>query len=62
MDIAIVGPDPAAEPARRALDDVEANVMAVEADLLDGFDFAVVVGTTGDDTFRTAAEIGRAHV
>ena len=55
MDIAIVGPDPAAEPARRALDDVEANVMAVEADLLDGFDFAVVVGTTGDDTFRTAA-------
>ncbi|PSQ03840.1 bacteriocin biosynthesis protein SagD [Halobacteriales archaeon QS_6_71_20] len=55
MDIAIVGPEPAAEPVRRALDGVEANVMAVEAGLLDGFDHAVVVGTTGDAAFRTAA-------
>ncbi|QZP37934.1 YcaO-like family protein [Halobaculum magnesiiphilum] len=57
MDIAIVGPDPAAEPLRGAFADIEANVMEVEAGLLDGFDFAVVVGTTGDDAFRTATRL-----
>ncbi|MXR42753.1 bacteriocin biosynthesis protein SagD [Halobaculum sp. WSA2] len=57
MDIAIVGPDPAAEPIRGAFADIEANVMEVNAGLLDGFDFAVVVGTTGDDAFRTATRL-----
>ncbi|MFC6785553.1 YcaO-like family protein [Halobaculum halobium] len=57
MDIAIVGPDPAVEPIRGAVTDIEANVMEVEAGLLDGFDFAVVVGTTGDDAFRTATRV-----
>ncbi|QZX99487.1 YcaO-like family protein [Halobaculum rubrum] len=57
MDIAIVGPDPAVEPVRGAFADIEANVMEVDAGLLDGFDFAVVVGTTGDDAFRTATRL-----
>jgi len=57
MDIAIVGPDPAAESIRGAFADIEANVMEVEAGLLDGFDVAVVVGTTGDDAFRTATRL-----
>ncbi|MFC7098757.1 YcaO-like family protein [Halobaculum marinum] len=57
MDIAIVGPDPAVEPIRGAFADVDANVMEVEVGLLDGFDFAVVVGTTGDDAFRTATRL-----
>ncbi|UIO98637.1 YcaO-like family protein [Halobaculum sp. CBA1158] len=57
MDIAIVGPDPAAAAASEALADIEANVMPVEASLLDGFDLAVVVGTTGDDAFRTATRL-----
>ncbi|WP_284014072.1 YcaO-like family protein [Halobaculum litoreum] len=54
MDIAIVAPDPAAAPLRDAFADLDANVMEVEAGLLDGFDFAVVAATTGDGVFRTA--------
>ncbi|WP_435063793.1 YcaO-like family protein [Halobaculum sp. EA56] len=57
MDIAIVGPEPAVEPLRGAFADIEANVMEVEVGLLDGFDFAVVAGTTGDDAFRTATRL-----
>jgi len=57
MDIAIVGPGPAAEALRGAFADIEANVMEVEAGLLDGFDFAVVIGPTGDDAFRTATRL-----
>ena len=57
MDIAIVGPEPAVDPVRGAFADVDANVMEVEAGLLDGFDVAVVVGTTGDDAFRTATRL-----
>ncbi|QLG26686.1 YcaO-like family protein [Halorarum halophilum] len=54
MDIAIVGPDPAASALRGAFSDVDVNVMEVEVGLLDGFEFAAVVGTTGDERFRTA--------
>jgi ribosomal protein S12 methylthiotransferase accessory factor len=54
MDIAIVGPDPAAASAEAAFGDIDANVMPVETSQLDGFDFAVVIGTTGDDCFRQA--------
>ncbi|MFC7068468.1 YcaO-like family protein [Halobaculum lipolyticum] len=57
MDIAIVAPDPAVDPIRGAFADVDANVMEVEAGLLDGFDAAVVVATTGDDAFRTATRL-----
>ena len=54
MDIAIVGPDPAAAALRGAFSDVDVNAMEVTADRLDGFDFGVVVGTTGDATFGAA--------
>ncbi len=54
MDIAVVGPDPASEALRAAFADVDVNVMTVEPDLLDGFDFAAVVGTAGDGIFRAA--------
>lgn len=57
MDIAIVGPDPAASALRGAFSDVDVNVMEVEVGLLDGFEFAAVVGTTGDDRFRTANDL-----
>lgn len=57
MDIAIVGPEPAAGAVRGAFADVDANVMEVSAGQLDGFDFAVVVATTGDDAFRTATRL-----
>ncbi|MEF8781283.1 MAG: bacteriocin biosynthesis protein SagD, partial [Haloferacaceae archaeon] len=56
MDIAVVGDGPAAEAAEAGLADVDANVFAVEASLLDGFDRAVVVGSTGDEVFETANE------
>ncbi|WP_435147013.1 YcaO-like family protein [Halobaculum sp. P14] len=54
MDIAIVGPEPAAAALRDAFSDIDANVMEVGVDLLDGFDFAAVVGTAGDDVFAGA--------
>ncbi len=54
MDVAIVGPDPAAEAATAAFGDVDANVMPVDADLLDGFDVGVVIGTTGSSQFARA--------
>ncbi|AUX08534.1 ribosomal protein S12 methylthiotransferase accessory factor [Halalkaliarchaeum desulfuricum] len=54
MDIAVVGDGPAADAAEAGLADVDANVFAVEASLLDGFDRAIVVGTAGDDVFETA--------
>ncbi|WP_313695782.1 YcaO-like family protein [Halorarum halobium] len=57
MDIAIVGPDPAAAAVRAAFSDIDANVMEVDVDLLDGFEFAVVAGTTGDARFRRANEL-----
>ncbi|QLG62654.1 YcaO-like family protein [Halorarum salinum] len=57
MDVAIVGPDPAATALREAFTDIDANVMEVEVGLLDGFDFAVVVGTAGEERFRTANEL-----
>ncbi|ESP88855.1 YcaO-like family protein [Candidatus Halobonum tyrrellensis] len=54
MDIAIVGPDPAAAALRGAFSDVDVNAMEVTVDQLDGFDFGVVVGTAGDAAFETA--------
>ncbi|GAA0529563.1 YcaO-like family protein [Halorubrum ejinorense] len=57
MDIGLVGDGPAVEAAAAALDDVEVNAMPVEADLLDGFDLAVVVDTAGSAAFATANEL-----
>ena len=57
MDIAIVGPDPAASALRGAFSDVDVNVMEVEVGLLDGFEYAAVVGTTGDERFRAANDL-----
>ncbi len=62
MDIAIVGPDPAAASVSAAFGDIDANVMPVESDLLDGFDFAVVVGTTGAEQFDHANDTCREWV
>ncbi|MEZ3114831.1 YcaO-like family protein [Halobaculum sp. MBLA0147] len=55
MDVAIVGPDPAAEAVQAALGDVDANAMPVDVDLLGEFAVGVVVGTTGDDRFDRAS-------
>lgn len=54
MDIAIVGDGPAADAVESGLADVDANVFPVEPDLLDGFDRAIVIGSTGDDVFIDA--------
>ena len=54
MDIGVVGDGPAAEAVRAALGDVDVNVMPVDAELLDGFDLAVVVDTTGAEPFAVA--------
>jgi ribosomal protein S12 methylthiotransferase accessory factor len=62
MDIAIVGPDPAATSVSAAFGDIDANVMPVESDLLDGFDFAVVIGTTGAEQFDHANDACREWV
>ena len=60
MDIGLVGDGPAFEAVSTALDDVDVNVMPVEPGLLDGFDLAVVVGTTGADAFDAANDrLGR---
>ncbi|GAB7009323.1 YcaO-like family protein [Halorubrum trueperi] len=56
MDIGLVGDGPAVDAVSAALGDVDVNVMPVEADLLDGFDLAVVVDTTGSATFETASD------
>ncbi|QUO48504.1 YcaO-like family protein [Halorubrum ruber] len=57
MDIGLVGDGPAVEATEAALGDVDVNAMPVEADLLDGFDLAVVVDTAGSSTFATANEL-----
>ncbi|MDV7350784.1 YcaO-like family protein [Halorubrum distributum] len=57
MDIGLVGDGPAAEATEAALGDVDVNAMPVEADLLDGFDLAVVVDTAGSAAFATANEL-----
>ncbi|WP_058366577.1 YcaO-like family protein [Haloparvum sedimenti] len=54
MDIGLVGDGPAVDAVDAALGDVDVNVMPVAADLLDGFDFAVVVDTAGADAFARA--------
>ena len=54
MDIGVVGDGPAVEAVRAALGDVDVNVMPVDAELLDGFDLAVVVDTTGSESFAVA--------
>ena len=54
MDIGLVGDGPAVDAVETALGDVDVNVMPVEPALLDGFDFGVVVGTTGSEAFETA--------
>ena len=54
MDIGLVGDGPAVEAASAALGDVDVNVMPVEPSLLDGFDIAVVVDTTGSAAFDVA--------
>jgi ribosomal protein S12 methylthiotransferase accessory factor len=57
MDIGLVGDGPAVEAAAAALGDVDVNAMPVEADLLDGFDLAVVVDTAGSAAFAAANEL-----
>ena len=57
MDIGVVGNGPAVEAVEAALADVDVNAMPVEADLLDGFDAAVVVDTAGSSTFAAANEL-----
>ncbi len=57
MDIGVVGDGPAVEAVEAALADVDVNAMPVEADLLDGFDAAVVVDTAGSSTFAAANEL-----
>ncbi|MDB2224194.1 bacteriocin biosynthesis protein SagD [Halorubrum ezzemoulense] len=57
MDIGLVGDGPAVEAAEAALGDVDVNAMPVEADLLDGFDAAVVVDTAGSATFGAADDM-----
>ena len=60
MDIGLVGDGPAVDAVAAALGDVDVNVMPVDAELLDGFDLAVVVATTGSDVFERAdAELDR---
>jgi len=54
MDIGLVGDGPAVDAVETALGDVDVNVMPVEPALLDGFDLAVVVGTTGSEAFEIA--------
>lgn len=54
MDIGLVGDGPAVDAVDAALGDVDVNVMPVAADLLDGFDFAVVVDTAGASAFDRA--------
>ncbi len=54
MDIGLVGEGPAVDAIEAALADVDVNVLPVDAALLDGFDLAVVVGTTGAAVFGTA--------
>ncbi|WP_281194495.1 YcaO-like family protein [Halorubrum sp. F4] len=54
MDIGLVGDGPAVEAVSAALGDVDVNVMPVEPSLLDGFDLAVVVDTTGSAAFDVA--------
>ena len=54
MDIGLVGDGPAVDAIKTALGDIDVNVMPVEPELLDGFDLAVVVGTTGSDAFAAA--------
>ncbi len=54
MDIGLVGDGPAMDGIEGALGDVDVNVMPVEPALLDGFDLAVVVGTTGSEAFDVA--------
>ncbi|TKX56058.1 bacteriocin biosynthesis protein SagD [Halorubrum sp. SP3] len=57
MDIGLVGDGPAVEAAAAALGDVDVNAMPVEAELLDGFDAAVVVDTAGSAAFAAANEL-----
>ncbi|WP_066411296.1 YcaO-like family protein [Halorubrum aethiopicum] len=57
MDIGLVGDGPAVEAVSAALGDVDVNVMPVEPSLLDGFDLAVVVDTTGSATFDAANDL-----
>ncbi|MGM0448956.1 MAG: YcaO-like family protein, partial [Methanobacteriota archaeon] len=57
MDIGLVGDGPAVEATAAALGDVNVNAMPVEAELLDGFDLAVVVDTAGSAAFATANEL-----
>ncbi|MGZ0746395.1 YcaO-like family protein [Haloparvum sp. AD34] len=60
MDIALVGEGPAADAVEAALSDVDVNLLPVDADLLDGFDLAVVVDTAGADVFGHAtSEVDR---
>ena len=56
MDIGVVGDGPAAEAVDAALGDVDVNAFSVEPALLDGFDLAVVVATTGSPAFAAANE------
>ncbi|MFD1569225.1 YcaO-like family protein [Halorubrum laminariae] len=56
MDIGLVGEGPAADAVAAALGDIDVNVMPVEADLLDGFDLAVVVDTAGSEAFAAASD------
>ncbi|SMO45893.1 YcaO-like family protein [Halorubrum cibi] len=57
MDIGLVGDGPAVEAVEAALADVDVNVMSVEPSLLDGFDLAVVVDTTGSAAFDAANDL-----
>ena len=54
MDIGVVGDGPGAEAVDAALGDVDVNAFSVESALLDGFDLAVVVDTTGSPAFAAA--------
>ena len=57
MDIGLIGDGPAAEAVEAALGDVDVNVMPVDPELVDGFDMAVVVGTTGAAAFDAANDV-----